>query len=170
MTPPFNEPSQTQSAGMVRRALADFARRMRSLRADHGVSATRLSVLGRLYRAGRAMTATELATLERLQPQSLTRVIADLEERALIRREPNASDRRQLDIMLTPAGIELLWHDASAQDQWLADAMATQLTPAERCLLMLAAELLDRIADHEIVASPGGTHTEAISDNERLDP
>jgi len=145
----FRGPEPIETANLIRRALADFARRMRSLRPDHEISTSKLSLLGRLVRAGRPMTATELAALERLQPQSLTRIIADLEADGLIERKPRESDRRQLDIAITPAGAEMIRVHAHARNVWLADAMEKKLTPAERAILVLAAELLDRMADHE---------------------
>ncbi len=145
----FLPPGPIGTANLIRRSLADFARRMRSMRADHGVSASKLSVLGRLVRAGRPLTATDLAALERLQPQSLTRIIADLDENGFIVRTQNPQDRRQLDIAISSAGLDLIHADARRQSEWLADAMANQLTPAERAILVLAAELLDRMVDHE---------------------
>ena len=145
----FRSPEPIEAANLIRRALADFTRRMRSLRPDHEISASKLSLLGRLVRADRPMTATELATLERLQPQSLTRIIADLEAERLIERRPRASDRRQLDIAITPAGAETIRAHAHTRNVWLADAMEKKLTRAEQAILVLAAELLDRMADHE---------------------
>jgi DNA-binding MarR family transcriptional regulator len=145
----FLPPGPVAAANLVRRSLADFARRMRSMRGDHGVSASKLSVLGRLARAGRPLTATELSALERIQPQSLTRIIADLDANGLIVRTQNVQDRRQLDIAISQTGHELIREDARRQSRWLADAMQRQLTPAERAILLLAAELLDRMIDHE---------------------
>ncbi|WP_404710604.1 MarR family winged helix-turn-helix transcriptional regulator [Sphingomonas sp. MMS24-J13] len=159
----FLPPGPLATANLIRRSLADFARRMRGMREDHGVSASKLSVLGRLARAGRPLTATELAALERLQPQSLTRIIADLDENGFIVRTQNAQDRRQLDIAMSPAGLELIHTDARRQSEWLADAMTKQLTPAERAILVLAAELLDRIVDHE--ASGAQRHVNASPEN-----
>jgi DNA-binding MarR family transcriptional regulator len=146
----FAPPNALATANMLRRALAALGRPMRSLRADHGIAPAKLGILGRLERAGRPMTATELAAHERLQPQSLTRIIADLEEHGLIARTPRESDRRQLDIAITPEGSRLIRRDAHRQALWLADAMEKSLSPAERTILALAAELLDRIADHPI--------------------
>jgi DNA-binding MarR family transcriptional regulator len=145
----FTSPEPIETANLIRRALADFTRRMRSLQPDQEVSASKLSLLGRLVRADRTMTATELAALERLQPQSLTRIIADLEADGLIERKPRESDRRQLDIAITPAGADLIRAHAYVRNAWLADAMEKRLTRAERAILVLAAELLDRMADHE---------------------
>jgi DNA-binding MarR family transcriptional regulator len=145
--------SPLAAANHIRRSVANFARRMRAMRDDHGVSASKLSALGRLQRAGRPLRATELARLERLQPQSLTRIIADLEGDGFIVRRQNEHDRRQFDIAISQAGTELLTRDARRQNKWLAGAMADKLTPAERAILALAAELLDRLADHDAASA-----------------
>jgi DNA-binding MarR family transcriptional regulator len=162
----FAPPDALATANMLRRALAALGRPMRSLRADHGIAPAKLGILGRLERAGRAMTATELAAHERLQPQSLTRIVADLEEHGLIVRNPRESDRRQIDIAITPEGSRLIRRDAHKQALWLAAAMEASLNPAERTILALAAELLDRIADHPIdeIGNVAGIKIPARSD------
>ncbi len=121
-------------------------RQFRRLRADHGVSGAKLSVLGHLYRAGVPLTATDLARRERLQPQSLTRIIADLDQQKLIERCPDPDDRRNILIRITEAGTELLARDAFRQTQWLAESMTAQLTQAERDILVVATALLNRLS------------------------
>lgn len=148
--------STLAAANAIRRSFGDFARRMRALREDHGVSASKLSVLGRLHRAAGPTSATELARLEKLQPQSLTRIIAELESEGLIERKQNASDRRQLDIQLSAKGAELLIQDARRQNEWLTAAMEHQMTSAERAVLAVAAEVLDRIGRSEIQPATTG--------------
>lgn len=133
------------AAAKVRRGITHMARRLRGLRSGHGVSGARLSVLGWLFRSAAPMTATDLAQLERLQPQSLTRIIAELDEQGLIRRMQDETDRRQILIEITQAGRDLLVLDAYHQDQWLARAMAAKLTKAEREILCIAAELLESL-------------------------
>jgi DNA-binding MarR family transcriptional regulator len=98
------------------------------------------------FAGGTPMTATDLARLERLQPQSLTRIIAELDEQGLIRRTPDAADGRQLLIEITQAGKDLLVVDAYRQNQWLMEAMAAKMTRAEREILAIAADLLDKLA------------------------
>jgi DNA-binding MarR family transcriptional regulator len=134
------------TAPKIRRSVTRMARRLRGLRADHGVSGAKLAILGWLFRAGTPMTATDIARLERLQPQSLTRIIAELDEQGLIRRMQDETDRRQILIEITQAGRDLLVLDAYHQDQWLAKAMAAKLTKAEREILCIAAELLEKLA------------------------
>jgi DNA-binding MarR family transcriptional regulator len=135
-----------KAATKVRRSVTHLARRLRGLRADHGISGSKLAILGWLFRAGTPMTATDLARLERLQPQSLTRIIAELDEQSLIRRTPDEADRRQILIDITQAGKELLIVDAYRQNQWLMEVMADRLTRAEREILAIAADLLDKLA------------------------
>ena len=99
------------------------------------------------------MTATDLARLERLQPQSLTRIIAELDEQGLIRRTTAEEDRRQILIEITEAGRELLVLDAYRQNQWLMETMAARLTKAEREILAVAADLLDKLASEPLEPS-----------------
>jgi DNA-binding MarR family transcriptional regulator len=138
-----------ETADRLRRATTLLARRLRRLRADHGVSAAKLSVLGQLYRAQRDVTAVELARWENLQPQSLTRIIAELEEQGLLSRKPDSADRRQILIAITDAGRALLAQDARAQTIWLAKTIDAQLTGTEQALLHLAIGLLDRVGAAE---------------------
>jgi DNA-binding MarR family transcriptional regulator len=140
-------PDALRAANAVRRSLADMTRRMRRLRADHGVSPSKLVILGRLALAGRKLTAGELADHEGLKPQSLTRILADLEARGLVRREKSGVDRREILLEITREGHDLLRSDARRQTRWLAETMATALTPAERDILLVAAQLLDRLCD-----------------------
>ena len=138
------------AATKVRRSVTHLARRLRGLRSDHGISGSKLAILGWLFRAGTPMTATDLARLERLQPQSLTRIIAELDEQGLIRRTPDEADRRQIHIEITLAGQELLIIDAYRQNRWLTEVMASKLTRAEREILAIAADLLEKLADEPI--------------------
>lgn len=93
------------------------------------------------------MTAGELADAERLQPQSVTRVLASLDEKGLISRSRNPSDRRQHHISLTEPGIAVLAEHVRDSDAWLAETMARVLSPAECQMLSLAADLIGQILD-----------------------
>ena len=121
-------------------------RRLRRERPDSGLSLTKLSVLGRLDRDGPA-TAGELAEAERIQPQSLTRVVADLEHRGLIEKDADPLDRRRHTLRASPAGAALIAEDRRQRDEWLTQAMHRTLTPAEHELLGKAAALIDRLAE-----------------------
>jgi DNA-binding MarR family transcriptional regulator len=141
-------------AGTLRRSTAALARRLRALRAGHGLPASKLSILGWLARAQQPLTASRLAELERLQPQSLTRSIAELDAAGLIRRREDEADRRSLLIEITGKGTDLVTEDARRQNQWLAQAMQ-KLTRAELDMLAIAAQLIDRLVEEDIPPAGG---------------
>ena len=107
---------------------------------------SKISILGRLYRDGRS-TATDLAAYLRIQPQSLTRLIAGLKRDGLIIGQPNPADRRQTLLEITDTGVTLLMADIAGQRTLLARVIADTLTSTEQELLRLSAELIDRLAE-----------------------
>jgi DNA-binding MarR family transcriptional regulator len=134
----------------IRRGSTRLARRLRFERPADSLSLTKIAVLAHVYRAG-AATPGEIAAAERLQPQSLTRVLAELEADGLITRERDERDRRQSVLELTEAGGFALAADMGARDRWLAEALE-ELTETERQVLYLAGALMDRISG---VGRPG---------------
>lgn len=135
---------QTASRSIMS-AVLQLSRRLRAQRPASSVSLSQLSVLGTLNRLG-AMPAARLAGHERLQPQSLTRVIAEMEAAGLIRRRRGTADRRTLIIELTAHGRLVLARDIGARREWLERAMAAALGPTERALLQLSADLMLKVA------------------------
>ncbi|HWE66175.1 MAG TPA: MarR family transcriptional regulator [Acidimicrobiales bacterium] len=132
-------------AGHVRRAVTHLARRLRAERSDISVSSGKLSLLSHLVRRG-PLTPGELAAAEFVQPQSLTRVLADLEEAGLVERSPHHDDGRRYVVAITANGREVLSRDMEGRDRWLAEAMVG-LTQTERDVLRIAATLMERMAD-----------------------
>jgi len=139
-------PTMTRTAELassMRVSVMRLSRRLRVERADHGLTLTQISVLATLDRHG-PLTPRELAQHERVQPPSMTRTLAGLEERALIVRTPHASDGRQHLISLAAPAAALLREDRRRRDAWLAQRLA-ELTQAERDVLRAAAPIIDRI-------------------------
>ena len=134
------------TAVALRRTSTRLALRLRAERTGDGLGSTGVAVLGQLHRRG-ALTASEIAAAERVQPQSLTRVLASLEEQNLIKREQDAQDRRRHTIELTEDGRRLLREHMKSSDDWLAEAIETRLNPTERAVLQLAARILDQLLD-----------------------
>src|ERR1700744_594716 len=133
-------------ARALHRSATLLSRRLLAARAPEGLSPARLAVLGLLRRVGPS-TATALATELRIQPQSLTRLLADLDQRGLITRQTAATDRRQSRIEITEAGLALFLADVQGRREKLAQVLAATMTPAERGLLLLAAGLMERLTD-----------------------
>jgi|SRR5580658_204258 DNA-binding MarR family transcriptional regulator len=144
------EPNQETAAEAraLRTAVARFQRSLRAERSPEGPSLEQLSLLGTLHRGG-PMTAGELADRERLRPQSMTRMLARLEERGLITRTPDPADQRRRVIAITLLGRQSLAAEMLRRDARLAGALAHALTPAERDVLRIARDLFERLARHE---------------------
>jgi DNA-binding MarR family transcriptional regulator len=130
-------------ASSMRVSVMRLSRRLRVERADHRLTLTHISVVATLDRHG-PLTPRELAQHERVQPPSMTRTLAGLEERALIVRTPHASDGRQHLISLAASAVALLREDRRRRDAWLAQRLA-ELSQAERDVLRAAAPIIDRI-------------------------
>lgn len=138
-------PPPTDRAAVVRRAVNRLGRRMRAERLPDGLPNGKLAVLAHLYRAGPDRPSAIAAALH-IQPQSLTRTLAALEDDGLVTRTRDAADGRQQRIELTGDGFEAMARDVEHRDAWLRARMAAELNETEQELLRLAAGLLDRLA------------------------
>jgi DNA-binding MarR family transcriptional regulator len=143
-TPPG--PELTELARLVQAGVGRLNWRMRAEPDQAAPGPLVVAVLSRLYRAG-THTPKALTEAERIQPQSLTRVLATLQERGLISRAPDPADGRQSLVDITAKGRATLQEYTEQRERWLAEAMAETLSPTERELLRLAAELMLRVAD-----------------------
>jgi len=131
-------------ASVLRIGVMRLARRMRSERTNEGLTVSQLSVLGIIDREG-PLSPTHLAAAERVQPPSMTRVVAALEDLDLVQRQPHQTDRRQCVLALTSRGRDLLAEDRNRRQAWLACRLS-ELLPAEREVLRLAVPVLERLA------------------------
>jgi DNA-binding MarR family transcriptional regulator len=137
--------SAADLAATLRPALLRLTRLVRLQRVDMSVTLTQLSALATLGKRG-PMTAGELAGFERVQPPSMTKVIAHLEEHGLVTRQVSPDDRRQTIVAITRAGEQLLVSERRSRDAWLSQRLA-KLTPDERALLRDVVPILDKLAE-----------------------
>ncbi|MCW2598850.1 MAG: yusO [Frankiales bacterium] len=137
--------ADTALASELRTTVMRLARRLRNQRADSTLSLGQLAVLGSLDRHG-PLTPGELAAHERVQPPSMTRIIAALEAAALVTRTGHPTDRRQVLVALSPEGKGMLRDDRRRRDAWLAQRMRT-LGPEDLAVLRKAAAVLNRLAE-----------------------
>lgn len=119
-------------------------RRLRQLPVDDGISAPELSALARLDRFGPASNS-ELARAEQISPQSMGATLAGLEERGLIVRSADATDRRRVVLTLTAAGREVVQQRRSLRAQQIAAALAG-LSEDELAALRAAAPVIEKVA------------------------
>lgn len=140
-----HDPGERPLASRLRLAVLRLNRRLRAQRAHDAVTLTQLSALAVLGKCG-PMTPGELAAKEFVQPPSMTRVIAALEETGYVSRRPHPTDRRQAIVALTDEGKAYVQADITAREAWL-DRQLAALTAAERDVLARAAEIIDRMAE-----------------------
>jgi DNA-binding MarR family transcriptional regulator len=137
--------STAELASLIRPSLLRLTRLIRNQRVDTSVTLTQISAMGTLYKRG-PMSAGELAACERVQPPSMTKVLAHLEERGLVQRTAHPSDKRQAIISVTQAGIDLLESERRSRNAWLSQRLAG-LSPDERALLRNVVPVLDKLAE-----------------------
>jgi len=143
-------PQSRSDAGLatsLRISVSRLARRMRAERVAQGLqpelSDSQLAALAALEK--HTMTPGELAEHEKVQPPSITRVIASLEERGLIQRMPHPSDRRQVVLAVTGQGRDVVRRVRQLREAWLARRLR-DLTPAERAVLREALPILEKLS------------------------
>lgn len=129
----------------LRPSLLRLTRILRNQRVDMSVTLTQLSAMGTLQKKG-AMSAGDLAACERVQPPSMTKVLASLEDKGLVIREAHPTDKRQAIIVLTQTGVELLDSERRQRDAWLSKRV-DRLTPDERDALREVIPVLDKLAE-----------------------
>jgi DNA-binding MarR family transcriptional regulator len=133
-----------QLAEQLRAAITRLNRRLRQTRPVGELTQNQLSVLASLDMAG-AMTPRELSESERVQPPTMTKVLAKLEERGLVQRAPHPTDGRQVLLSATESGRAVLLEQRRVKAEWLTRRLAGLPAP-DREVLAQAAEILDRIA------------------------
>jgi DNA-binding MarR family transcriptional regulator len=135
------------TAEQLRWGVSRLASRMRAEHQGSPEPLTRLSssILANLKHRG-PLAISELAAIEGVQAQSLTRVVQDLERQGRVTRRRSSSDKRRQDIAVTEAGRQALREHVKDGNAWLASALARTMTPAERGLLRLAGELMQQLA------------------------
>ncbi|NYI07709.1 MarR family winged helix-turn-helix transcriptional regulator [Allostreptomyces psammosilenae] len=129
----------------LRASVLRLGRRLRNERVDESLSVTELSVLGWLVRCGPA-TPGELARREHVQPPSMTRIVAMLEVKGLVRRDPHPEDRRQVVVTATDQAEAMVLESRRRRDAWLAGRVES-LSEEEWAALRVAAPVLERLAD-----------------------
>ena len=135
-------------AAELRQAVMRLRRRLANEREPgNELSIASMSVLGSLYRHG-DLTVGELASLEKVQPPSMTRHVTALEAGGYLTKRPHESDGRVVVVELTDLGRARVVADRTRRDEWLARQLR-ELTPDERAVLRAAVPLLKRISEED---------------------
>lgn len=125
-------------------SVARLNRRLRQER-HSDLTPNQLSVLHTLVVLG-PTTPGAVASRERVQPPTITRVINSLADDGLVVREQHPDDGRQVLVTVSELGQKVLAEERQRRDAWLSRRLQ-QLDPRERALLREAAALMLDLAE-----------------------
>jgi DNA-binding MarR family transcriptional regulator len=131
-------------AARLRLVVMRLARRLRQ-HASAGVTPSQVAALSSIERLG-PLTLGELSSVEQVRPPTMTRIVAGLEELALVTRERDAHDRRVTRVRLTSRGQRFIERSRTRRDAYLASHLRS-LTPSELTTLDRAAHVLERVME-----------------------
>jgi DNA-binding MarR family transcriptional regulator len=96
--------------------------------------------------------ASRLARALLVSPPTMTRTIDGLAERGLVTRQSDPTNRRQIDLVITPAGREILGHYEAVIADRLRSLVAPLDDEAKRRLLVAVGDLAARLDAEEQTA------------------
>ncbi|WP_329044229.1 MarR family transcriptional regulator [Amycolatopsis sp. NBC_01488] len=136
-----------ESAGWIRAVVGQLHRRLRQVDNAGILTPSQSAVLNRLYREGPA-TQGELAAAEHVRQQSMAATLGVLDELGYLARTPDPADRRRVVISLSESGTDTVRGVFQNRDEWLAQALLDELSPAELDAVTRVLPLLQRVAQH----------------------
>src|SRR6516164_9206780 len=104
----------TDVAGALRASIGLLLRRLRQVQVDGELTLPESAALTRLDRGGPS-TASALARLEQISPQSMGATLGALETRGLVERRPDPGDGRRVLLSVTGAGLQVLQSKRNAR-------------------------------------------------------
>ena len=133
-------------AAELRTTLGHLKRKLRQHGGLNDFTSSQIAVILRLESDGPA-TVSSLARLEGMRPQSMSAVIASLEEMGFVAGAADPNDGRKTLMSLTKACKKSIEDGRAARQDWLAQAIQQKLSPQEQRKLSSAIHLLAQIAE-----------------------
>ncbi|HZE37502.1 MAG TPA: MarR family winged helix-turn-helix transcriptional regulator [Stackebrandtia sp.] len=137
-------PTATRAAHELRVMVGRLRRRAREVSDSSELTPSQTSVISRLDKDGPA-TAASLAAAEGVRPQSMAATLGVLDERGMIRREPDPDDGRRQRILLTDEARDWMSGSRRQREEWLSRQIQDRCSEAERRLLVEALAIVDRV-------------------------
>jgi DNA-binding MarR family transcriptional regulator len=138
--------TEAELASRLRLSVTRLHRRLRQHNVG-GLTPSQASALASINRLG-APTLGELAVCESIQPPSMTRIVANLEEAGYVKRVVDQADRRVARVTLLASGRKVLQQNRSLKNAFLARQLH-QLDEEERVALGQLTGLLERLLELE---------------------
>lgn len=131
-------------ATRLRVAVIRLYRRLRQ-QSLAGISPAQASALGSVNRLG-TPTLGELAAVEQVQPPTMTKIAAQMEEAGLVVRVADQADRRVVRVKLTPQGRRQIERIRQLERTYLSSQLAG-LAPEERAAATELVALLEHLLE-----------------------
>ena len=144
----MEQPFDIQKATELRSAIQQVVKKLRkeSPSSQH-LSLTERSTMSQLYQ-NKTMLPSELATNEKITNQSMSQVLNHLFELGYITRTVSETDKRKLNISLSPLGEQTLQQVRYERDEWLATAISETCTAEEQSILKQALVPLGKLIEY----------------------
>lgn len=133
---------RSEVADRLGMAITRLARLLRQQAVDD-LTPTMRAAVGTIAREG-PLTLGELAASEQVAPPTVTKVVAKLEERGLVEREADPTDRRVVRVVLSDRGERWLEADRQRRHAWLAERIGN-LDAVERDRLVSAVDAIESL-------------------------
>lgn len=147
MTTAVDSTTTPELASRLRHVVAHLSRRMRQNTLPGDLTFTKVATLATVEREG-PLTLGELAAAERVQPPTMTKIVAHLEEMGYLTRTPDPNDRRVARAEITAAGRRYLEKNRRQRSAFLAKRLRT-LSADDVAALERALPVLERLAREE---------------------
>jgi DNA-binding MarR family transcriptional regulator len=138
------ETSAQRASDDLRAAFARLRRRLREVSTAAELSPAQVSVLARIDK-GEASTASSLASVEGVRPQSMAAILASLGQLGFIDRSADPSDGRQQIVTLTDVGRNRNSDLRQARGEWLTQVLQDKCTAEERRTVIDAMAIIERL-------------------------
>ena len=138
-------PDVNDVAAALQMSIGLCIRQLRQMPAEGDLSLPEASALKRLDRSGPS-SVTELAKAEQISVQSMGTTLGALEARGLVAATSHPTDGRRSVLSITKSGTRVLSDKHNGRAEQLAKALSTGFSPAELRQLMVAAPLIERLA------------------------
>lgn len=136
----------SELAAELRTTFGNLKRTVQQQGGQKDFNASQIAVLLRLEKDGPA-TVSSLARAEGIRPQSMSAVIAPLEEMGFVAGAADPNDGRKTLMSLTKACKKSIEDGRAARQDWLARAIQQKLSLQEQKQVASAIQLLARLSD-----------------------
>lgn len=142
---PQSEPA-SDLAAQIRTTLSRLKRRLRDQGGRGNLTPSQVSALLRLEKDG-AATVSSLARAEGMRPQSMSSIVASLQNAGLVSGIPDPNDGRKTLMSLSRKCEKRLQQVRAARQDWLTATIVQKLSAQEQRQLSRTLELLSRLAE-----------------------